>query len=1036
MNNIKSIYLFVTLAIFLIAKDSLAQISTIGNEFYVGFMENYFREIQPDIAMIIITANEDSDGYIQQGNTSIPFSIKAGEQFVHEFSEDIIHRTSGEKEKKSAYIYSSGKVAVHAFNHRQRSGDGTVLLPVNALGKDYYVTAHADVFGPGQEPGGNTNFESTLLILAVEDFTEVEIITSTTTVNTIPANAPLYITLNAGETYQIKAVGDLTGSRIRVVNGEEGDCKNIAVFGGNKLTSAGDCGTTGDHLFQQAYPINTWGKSYIHVPFIDRTSGEIVKVLASSNDTEVRVDGNLVGTINAGKFLKLDFGQDQLATIETSKPTAVTALGKSQACNLITSTQSSQGDPSLITYSSTNQRLKSAVFSIFSRVSLERHFINVIVPSGSSGKTILNGQNMGAEFKPVPGNSGFEYAQLAVSEGVNSLSNPEGFIGYAYGSGFIESFAYAIAANLQNVQFETETTYDFEVEGDKIACFEKEGIWKIIPDSPLFNSFIWDFGDGSQEQSGQEVAHTFSEEGIFEVVVLASTGEDGCDNEEEFRFEVDVKKIEGELKGPSSVCPNEEEILYVFENTSNFDRVEWEIEGGIEISKTDSTLLVRWENPTEEGVVRAIPYSDNGCQGEIQEIQVTVSDLFEPDLPEGPVGICGVQTESLAYSVPFPSSENNYNWIIEGGTIQSGQGTEEIQVIWDFNATGRFVNYEVTASSTSQCSGISKKLEVIIYPDFEVNVMETLAPSCPGEANGMIKLEPVGGSGTFNYVWVHDPNLNSEIASDLSSGIYEVKITDLSGCGEVNLSIEIEDLDPLSYSSDIIIQDVSCVDSSDGLFRMKVTGGTAPYEVLGYDSEWDGEFLTVSGLPKGPFAETLIDSRSCTIVVEGEILGPEQLEIRFFEENPGCPGGSDGILEVIPSGGTAPYTVLWENGLTDSRISGLSSGQISVTVTDANGCSVNGTGNVTESKPQVRMPTGFNPKDGPYEPIFNCTITYELLIWDRWGQLVYAGSEGWDGNQFGNPGIPGTFTYKITYEYPLEGEFGTDSMTGFFTLIQ
>lgn len=217
---------------------------------------------------------------------------------------------------------------------------------------------------------------------------------------------------------------------------------------------------------------------------------------------------------------------------------------------------------------------------------------------------------------------------------------------------------------------------------------------------------------------------------------------------------------------------------------------------------------------------------------------------------------------------------------------------------------------------------------------------------------------------------------------------------------------------------------------------MKVTGGTAPYEVLGYDSEWDGEFLTVRGLPKGPFAETLVDSRSCSIVIEGEISGPEQLEISFFEENPGCPGGSDGILEVIPSGGKAPYKILWENGLTDSKISGLSSGQYAVTVTDVNGCSVIGTGNVSESKPQVRMPTGFNPKDGLYEPIFNCVITYELLIWDRWGQLVYSGNEGWDGNQFGNPGIPGTFTYKITYEYPLEGGFGTDSITGNFTLIQ
>lgn len=1040
MNKIKSIYIFIfTLAIILVAKDSLAQINTIGREFYVGFMENNRRSSLPDVAIIIISANEDSEGFIQTLYQTIPFSLKAGEQFVQEFEGDgggLIHRTSGQIENKSAYVFSSGDIAVHAINQRQRSLDGTVILPLTALGKEYYVTAHADVFASGQDPGGNSNFESTMLIIAVEDNTNLEIVTSTATVNTIPANAPLNITLNAGESYQIKAIGDLTGSRVRVLNGEDGDCKNIAVFGGNKLTSVGDCGTTGDHLFQQTYPLETWGKSYIHIPLAGRTSGEMVKVLASSDGTEVRVDGNLVGRIDESEFLELNFGPDQLASIETSKPAAVSVFSKSQACNNRDNSFTNQGDPFIITYSPNNQRIKSITFSSIKGIEINRHFVNVIVPRGSSDKTILNGENVGSEFKPVPGNSDFEYAQLVVTQGPNSLSNPEGFIGYAYGSGFIESYGYAIGASLENIQFETETTYDFEVEGDKIACFEKEGLWKIIPDSPLFNTFFWDFGDGSQEQSGQEVAHTFTKEGKFEVIVLASTGDGSCDSEEEFRFEVEVIKIEGELKGPSSVCPDAEDVLYVFENTSNFEKVDWEIGGGTEISRTDSTILIRWENPTDTGYVKAIPYGENGCQGEIQEIQVKVSDLFEPDLPEGPIGICGLQSESLTYSVPFPSDEYAYNWVIEGGAIESGQGTEQIQVVWDFNATQRNLNYEATNTSNSQCSGVSKRLEVIIYPQFEVNVLEKLSPSCQGEANGIIELEPSGGSGILQYEWLHDPTLDSSIATDLASGIYEVKITDLSGCGEVNLSIEIEDLDPLAYSPDLIVQDVSCMDSSDGSYSMKVTGGTAPYEILGYDSEWDGEFLTVRGLPKGSFTQTLLDARFCSILVEGIISGPEQLELSFFEENPGCPGGEGGVLEVTPTGGTAPYTIVWENGLTSARISGLSSGDFYVSVTDSNGCTVAGVGKVSESKPQVRMPTGFNPKEGVYEPISNCSITYDLLIWDRWGQLVYSGNEGWDGYYLGTPGIPGTFTYKITYVYPLEDEFGTDSITGYFTIIQ
>jgi hypothetical protein len=1033
----KPIYTFLlTFAILLVANDSFGQLSTVGKEFYVGFMENYRRDNQPDVPIIIISANEDSEGFIQAGSIEIPFSIQSGEQFIHEFTGNFIHRTSGGIEKKSIYISSSGDIAVHAFNLRQRSGDGTVVLPLNALGKDYYVTAHADVFGPGLDPGANSNFESTMLVVAVEDNTQLEITASTATVHTIPANAPLNITLNAGETYQVKAIGDLTGSRVRVLNGTDGDCKNVAVFGGNKLTSVGDCGTTGDHMFQQTYPIKTWGKSYIHVPLAERTSGETVKVLASENGTQVRVDGDIVGTINAGKYLKLEFGPDQIASIETSKPSAVTVLAKSQACNAKNNASYAKGDPSMITYSPNDQRLKSLVFSSVSEIEITDHFLNLIVPKGSANKTILNGQNIGSQFKSVPGNPEFEYAQINVNEGTNSISNPEGFIGYAYGSGFIESYGYAIGASLDNIQFETETTYDFEVEGDKVACFDKEGVWKIIPDNPLFKSFFWDFGDGTSIQFGQEVTHTYTEEGVFEVIVMASTGDGNCDSEEEFRFEVEVLKIDGELIGPSAFCPNEEEVTYNFSNTQNFEKVVWEVGDGLELVSTDSTITIKWDKPTQAGFVRAIPYSENGCQGEIQEIQVTVSDIFEPDLPEGQIGICGLQSESLTYSVPFPSDQNMYNWVIEGGTIDSGQGTKDIQVFWDFNALKRNLSYEVTSKDDSLCSGISQVLEVIIYPEFNVVITQKLPPACIGDSNGMIEIEIIGGSGVFEYEWAHDPNLNSTSANNLSSGIYQVKVKDLTGCGEKIISIELEDLDPLMILGEIVSEDVSCADGSEGSYRFKVSGGTAPYRIEGFDSDWDGEFLTVTGLSKGTFSHILIDSRSCTIPVEGLISGPEPLGIAFFEENPGCPGGADGILEVIPSGGTAPYDILWDNGLTDARITGLSSGDFGVTVTDANGCSVIGAGKVSESKPQVRMPTGFKPIEGIYEPISNCSITYELLIWDRWGQLVYSGIDGWDGIFLGSPASTGTFTFKITYDYPLEGGFGTDSKTGSFILIQ
>ena len=51
-----------------------------------------------------------------------------------------------------------------------------------------------------------------------------------------------------------------------------------------------------------------------------------------------------------------------------------------------------------------------------------------------------------------------------------------------------------------------------------------------------------------------------------------------------------------------------------------------------------------------------------------------------------------------------------------------------------------------------------------------------------------------------------------------------------------------------------------------------------------------------------------------------------------------CFGGADGTATVTATGGEAPYTYLWNNGATTATITGLTAGNYSVAVTDANGC--------------------------------------------------------------------------------------------------
>jgi hypothetical protein len=218
-----------------------AQLSTVGEEFWVGFMDNN-RIIPnaPDQAVIVISANENASGVIEYLGRTVNFSINQGQQFTHIVPSeeiDLLHRNSGVISNKGIYILSDGKISVYAFNERFRSADGTVVLPIGALGKDYLVTSHFETLTASVNYNGNINDESQLLIVATEDNTQIQITTSVGSLSGNQADVPSTITLNRGQSYQIKAKADLTGSRVRVVGDNANECKRIAVFGGNKWTS-------------------------------------------------------------------------------------------------------------------------------------------------------------------------------------------------------------------------------------------------------------------------------------------------------------------------------------------------------------------------------------------------------------------------------------------------------------------------------------------------------------------------------------------------------------------------------------------------------------------------------------------------------------------------------------------------------------------------------------------------------------------------------------------------------------------------------
>jgi hypothetical protein len=1023
---------------------SNAQLSTVGKEFWVGFMDNNrILPDAPDQAVIVISANEDAIGVIEYRGRAIPFNLSQGQQFTHIIPStdlDMHHRSSGVIENKGIYISSNGKIAVYAFNERFRSADGTVVLPLGALGRDYLITSHYEFLTVQVPFDANINDESELLVIATEDDTEIEITSSVNAYSGKAAGVPFSITLNRGQSYQLKAKADLTGSRIRVIGEDAENCKKIAVFGGNKWTTVGDCGGAPDNLFQQTYPTSSWGTSFVHVALSGRTSSELVKILASEDNTSVTIGGQNRGVINAGEYLSIDFGTNESAKIETSKPASVTVFAKSQECNQPGDANYLNGDPFMISYSPSEQLLKEIRFNALSLPSIVAHYLNLVVKAGTENLTFLDGENLGSRFSPVPGDASFSYARISIPQGVHQLVNSKGFTAYVYGFGFIESYGFAVGAALDNLNFETESSYEFEVVGDNVACLNQEGLWNIESENPNYTYFEWDFGDGSDIKEGKEVTHTYFEPGNYEIIVKASISPNSCEEQEEITVEVEVLEIsvDAEIEGVFSVCPDVEELVYKLSEGSDIFQLNFVVEGGEIIENYGDSVLVNWGPANDEAKIFVIPYSENGCPGDTISRDVIINKRLEAESPVGVEQVCFDTSVSHFYSVPETIVGRGYEWMITGGTIISTPEVGKGEVVWDEPGITGLVSFTVSSLIDESCAGDSPVLEVSVADTFEANVLNITPISCFGESSGEIEIEVNGGIEPYEVIWSHDAELKQLNATGLETGNYSVQIIDQLGCEISVENIEIEGPEILEIMS-INPQQTSCYGKADGGLNLEITGGTAPYTFEFGGIQTFSGVLNLTDMPQGTYAWEIIDANGCVLPVEFEIISPPPLEVEVRLEKPACPGGSNGELFAFPEGGKDPYIYSWEDPLGfGNQLVGVPKGNYNLSVTDLTGCVSLGVGVVTEAVPQVRMPTGFNPNSGEglFQGVSNCEIEFELWIYNRWGQLIYSGPTGWDGFVAGNEAPSGSYSYLMQYTFPLEGKIEKIEKRGAFTLIR
>ena len=250
------------------------------------------------------------------------------------------------------------------------------------------------------------------------------------------------------------------------------------------------------------------------------------------------------------------------------------------------------------------------------------------------------------------------------------------------------------------------------------------------------------------------------------------------------------------------------------------------------------------------------------------------------------------------------------------------------------NVTGLCAGtYNVQIQDSLNC--IYTETVVIGSPD-EIVIGQTIINSLCGQCTGAIDLTPISGSPPYIYTWTQ-PGLSGTNPTGLCAGVYNVTVTDATGCTEVVTSL-INDIPSASIAMTGI--NPLCNDSCNGQAIATPSGGTPPFTYLWNDPNAQTTSTAID-LCEGLYTVTLTDDNGCVAVNQVNLTQPTPIGLSLLIiDNGTCGGNCDGAITVIPSGGSIPFTYLWNDPLnqTTATASNLCAGTYEVEVTDANGC--------------------------------------------------------------------------------------------------
>jgi gliding motility-associated-like protein len=215
--------------------------------------------------------------------------------------------------------------------------------------------------------------------------------------------------------------------------------------------------------------------------------------------------------------------------------------------------------------------------------------------------------------------------------------------------------------------------------------------------------------------------------------------------------------------------------------------------------------------------------------------------------------------------------------------------------------------------------------------------------------NHTLNATATGGGPNIEYHWSSNNQFTDWLNTSPASNYANITLTGpgwyyIQAYNQWCSAIDSVFIDFYSLGSDFSPTNPLCNGDCNGSLSVQPTGGTPPFSYL-----WNtGETTAViSNLCAGSYSVTISDSVGCESLGQYILTEPEPLLINYQITDIPCEVAHIGAVLLNVSGGTQPYSYLWNNGQTTNPAIGLSEGSYSVTVTDDHNCQATGTATVS-----------------------------------------------------------------------------------------